>query len=71
MNKFFKLVSGLGDEKIRWSENVSNLEFAIANVIGDVLTSSGFIAYLGPFTVNNSLLVPCFKNCFIIYDFFV
>jgi dynein heavy chain, axonemal len=45
-----KLVSGLGDEKIRWAENVKYLEGLIANVIGDVLVSSGFIAYLGPFT---------------------
>jgi hypothetical protein len=28
------------------------LEKALENVIGDVLVSSGFIAYLGPFTVN-------------------
>jgi hypothetical protein len=41
----------LGDEKIRWAENVRNLEYLISNVIGDVLAASGFIAYLGPFTV--------------------
>ncbi len=46
-----KLVSGLGDEKIRWAENVKQLEFLISNVIGDVLVASGFIAYLGPFIV--------------------
>jgi hypothetical protein len=44
-------VSGLGDEKIRWAENVRSLEYLISNVIGDVLAASGFIAYLGPFTV--------------------
>jgi hypothetical protein len=42
----------LGDEKIRWAENVKNLEYLISNVIGDVLAASGFIAYLGPFTVG-------------------
>jgi dynein heavy chain len=44
----------LGDEKIRWAENVKNLEYLIINVIGDVLAASGFIAYLGPFTVRFS-----------------
>ena len=47
-----KLVSGLGDEKVRWAENVKNLDYLIFNVIGDVLAASGFIAYLGPFTVS-------------------
>jgi dynein heavy chain len=42
----------LGDEKIRWGENVTSLDIAIANVIGDVLAASGFVAYLGPFTVR-------------------
>jgi hypothetical protein len=28
------------------------LDQALENVIGDVLISSGFVAYLGPFTVN-------------------
>ncbi|CAF0758924.1 unnamed protein product [Brachionus calyciflorus] len=45
-----KLVNGLGEEKIRWAENVKQLEYLISNVIGDVLAASGFIAYLGPFT---------------------
>lgn len=48
-----KLVTGLGDEKVRWAENVKQLEGAISNVIGDVLVASGFIAYLGPFTVSS------------------
>jgi dynein heavy chain, axonemal len=43
-------VAGLGDEKIRWAENVKSLDYLISNVIGDVLAASGFIAYLGPFT---------------------
>jgi hypothetical protein len=53
-------VSGLGDEKIRWAENVKNLEYLITNVIGDVLAASGFIAYLGPFTVSTVLFY--YKN---------
>ena len=45
-------MAGLGDEKIRWAENVKSLDYLISNVIGDVLAASGFIAYLGPFTVR-------------------
>jgi dynein heavy chain len=52
-----KLVSGLGDEKVRWAENVKNLDYLIFNVIGDVLAASGFIAYLGPFTVSHYYLI--------------
>lgn len=37
---------------MRWQENVAMLDNALENVIGDVLVSSGFVAYLGPFTVN-------------------
>lgn len=36
-------------EKVRWSEIASTLRIALDNVIGDVLLSSGFIAYLGSF----------------------
>ncbi|CAF1149286.1 unnamed protein product [Adineta steineri] len=47
-----RLTTGLGDEKIRWQENVLMLDHALVNVIGDVLVCSGFIAYLGPFTAE-------------------
>lgn len=60
-------MSGLGDEKIRWGENVKHLEYLISNVIGDVLAASGFIAYLGPFTVSCPffVIILCiFKNNF-------
>ncbi|XP_029455356.1 dynein heavy chain 1, axonemal [Rhinatrema bivittatum] len=45
-----KLITGLADEKVRWHETVQNLEFMVDNIAGDVLLSSGFVAYLGPFT---------------------
>jgi hypothetical protein len=47
----------LGDEKVRWQENVAMLDHSLANVIGDVLISAGFIAYLGPFTVSDQAAV--------------
>lgn len=43
------LLSGLEVEKTRWSDIASALRKSLVNVIGDVLLSSGFIAYLGCF----------------------
>ncbi|KAL6464354.1 hypothetical protein MHYP_G00266710 [Metynnis hypsauchen] len=45
-----KLIGGLADEKVRWSEAVQHLEYLVDNVAGDVLMSAGYVAYLGPFT---------------------
>lgn len=43
------LLSGLGVEKKRWKEIASSLKISLDNVIGNVLLSSAYIAYLGPF----------------------
>ena len=45
-----KLISGLGGEKSRWQEAAERLGADYNNCTGDVLLSSGVIAYLGPFT---------------------
>ncbi|XP_060766195.1 dynein axonemal heavy chain 1 [Neoarius graeffei] len=45
-----KLIGGLADEKVRWSETVQHLNYLVDNVAGDVLLSAGYVAYLGPFT---------------------
>ncbi|KAI4880923.1 hypothetical protein NFI96_025448, partial [Prochilodus magdalenae] len=45
-----KLIGGLADEKVRWSETVQHLEYLVGNVSGDVLLAAGYVAYLGPFT---------------------
>ncbi|XP_060621830.2 dynein axonemal heavy chain 1 [Anolis sagrei] len=50
LNRADKLINGLADERVRWQETVQNLDYMINNISGDVLVSSGFIAYLGPFT---------------------
>ncbi|EKX45970.1 hypothetical protein GUITHDRAFT_94428 [Guillardia theta CCMP2712] len=47
-----KLISGLGSERIRWSENVQTLNEAFQNVTGDVLISSSIVAYLGVFSAE-------------------
>ena len=47
-----QLIGGLGDEKVRWHESVLEFDAQIVNIVGDVMISSGVIAYLGTFTVS-------------------
>lgn len=47
-----QLISGLGEEKNRWSQTAKELQSSLDNAIGDVLLSSGVVAYLGAFTVD-------------------
>jgi dynein heavy chain len=44
------LISGLGGEKTRWKAESERLAIVYNNLTGDVLISSGMIAYLGAFT---------------------
>jgi dynein heavy chain len=44
------LINGLGGEKARWKEKSEDLAQTYINLTGDVLISSGMIAYLGAFT---------------------
>lgn len=63
-----KLIGGLGGEKDRWTENAKLLGETYFKITGDVLLSSGAVAYLGPFTVdyrnvlNKKLLWTFFDN---------
>ena len=43
-----KLISGLGGEKVRWTEAADTLHQRLSNVTGDILLSAGVIAYLAP-----------------------
>ncbi len=45
-----KLIDNLSDEKVRWKEIAEQLEKSVKSLIGFVLLSAGFAAYLGPFT---------------------
>ena len=45
-----KLIGGLGGEKTRWTDVAARLSNDLENLVGDVLLSSGFIAYFGAFT---------------------
>lgn len=47
-----QLIKGLGGEKARWSELSHRLEARFTNVTGDILLSSGVIAYLGTFMTS-------------------
>ena len=47
-----KLIGGLGGEKERWSQAAKELGERAINITGDVLISSGVVAYLGAFTVD-------------------
>lgn len=47
-----QLIGGLADEKVRWAESVAAADEHLKNVTGDVVISSGCVAYLGPFTVS-------------------
>ena len=70
------LIDGLGDEKDRWTAAAQHLELAIGNLSGDVLLSSGMLAYLGVFTPTfrkqtfeawsvrcRELDIPCSEAC--------
>jgi len=46
-----KLIGGLGGEKERWKQVALNLGKDYINLTGDVLLCSGYIAYLGAFTL--------------------
>ena len=46
-----KLIGGLGGEKHRWTEAAKNFQKIYDNLLGDVLLSAAFVAYLGPFTL--------------------
>ena len=47
-----QLIDGLGGEQERWNQNVTDLKAQVINATGDVLVSSGLIAYLGAFTTK-------------------
>ncbi|MBZ3876523.1 Dynein heavy chain 7, axonemal [Sciurus carolinensis] len=47
-----QLIGGLGGEKTRWSHTALELGQLYINLTGDILISSGVVAYLGAFTSN-------------------
>jgi dynein heavy chain, axonemal len=49
LDRASRLIGGLGGERIRWTQNVENLQIQYDNITGDILLSSGVVAYLGVF----------------------
>ncbi len=49
LNAAKKLITGLGREKIRWTEDRENILAKIIKLIGDCLICSSFLSYAGPF----------------------
>ena len=58
-----KLVVGLADESVRWTETVKVLEIDLINLIGNIILAAGYISYVGPFTAKyrNNLLQKWMK----------
>ncbi|CAL1689869.1 unnamed protein product [Lasius platythorax] len=50
MARAVRLIVGLSDEQKRWIIMVDDIKVSLKNAIGDILLSSGAIAYLTPFT---------------------
>ena len=46
-----RLVNGLADEKIRWTNSIAEFEITERNYIGDVMVSSAFVSYIGAFSL--------------------
>jgi len=44
-----RLVSALGSELTRWQQSIEDLTEYLKVIIGDVLLSSAFVSYVGPF----------------------
>jgi len=45
-----RLVNGLADENVRWSNNIVSFNKEVVSMIGDSLIASEFVSYIGPFS---------------------
>lgn len=51
------LISGLGGERVRWTEQSAIFKAEIDRLIGDVLLLTGFLSYSGPFNQEFRILL--------------
>ncbi|MEE6465421.1 hypothetical protein FKM82_006550, partial [Ascaphus truei] len=57
------LIEGLGGEKVRWTESSKNFQNQIIWLVGDVLLTTGFLSYSGPFNQEyRNLLLQLWKK---------
>lgn len=61
-----RLVSALGSEKGRWGDAIERLTGELTVVHGDVLLSSAFVSYVGPFNkyFRDVIMNDCFLKFF-------
>ncbi|EEB13574.1 ciliary dynein heavy chain, putative [Pediculus humanus corporis] len=57
MDAASSLINGLGEERIRWTEQLAQFKSEIERLIGDVLIFTGFLSYCGPFNQDFRLLI--------------
>ncbi|GKT34970.1 Dynein beta chain, ciliary, partial [Aduncisulcus paluster] len=50
LNLAQRLVNGLSSEKVRWGESITELQASESTLVGDILLTSAFISYIGPFS---------------------
>ncbi|XP_041462810.1 dynein heavy chain 5, axonemal-like [Lytechinus variegatus] len=63
MNNATALISGLGGERVRWTEASKRFEDQINRLVGDVLLGTGFLSYSGPFNQEfRNLLIRNWKR---------
>ena len=49
MDRANKMITGLGDNIIRWNNDASNMATLKLNLVGDVAKGCAFVSYCGPF----------------------
>ena len=49
LNLAQRLVNGLADEQVRWTQNVKTFIAEKLTMIGNALVSAAFVSYIGPF----------------------
>jgi len=47
-----KLLGGLSSESVRWKDSADKLNEDLTNMTGNILLSSAFVSYLGPYTAH-------------------
>ena len=65
LNRAGRLNVALGDEQARWEMSVKDFANDLKNLLGDVLVSAAFVAYLGAFTSSyrNELVNLWVEQC--------